>query len=82
MKIQKMQFYPPKMDKAKKLMVPLESALPALSNEWSCLPVSTILNFLDNFCVPMTSRGRNLTQFSPSDWGDNSDFSSDDSYGI
>jgi hypothetical protein len=32
-------------------MVPLESALEELSNEWSCLYVSIILHFLGNFCV-------------------------------
>jgi hypothetical protein len=34
------------------LMVPSESAPQELSNEWSCQYVSTILNFLGNFCVP------------------------------
>jgi hypothetical protein len=33
-------------------MVPSESDPQELSNEWSCLYVSTILNVLGNFCVP------------------------------
>jgi hypothetical protein len=33
-------------------MVPSESALQELSNEWSCQYVSTILNFLGNFLCP------------------------------
>jgi hypothetical protein len=33
-------------------MVPSESALQELSNEWSCEKVPTILNFGGHFCVP------------------------------
>jgi hypothetical protein len=32
-------------------MVPSESAIQELSNEWSCRYASTILILLDNFCV-------------------------------
>jgi hypothetical protein len=34
-------------------MVQSERAPQELSNEWSCQNVSAILNFLDNFSVPL-----------------------------
>jgi hypothetical protein len=34
-------------------MAPSESASQELSNEWSCHYISTILNILANFCVPV-----------------------------